>query len=449
MVIEKKVETLEGEVKLMKGELKETLTNVRDFLLNLKLPPPTIEGLDLGDVSHMGVDGGLSMNPGSSSPPKPAKETGEIVREKAAAQPAQPDSPAVSRAAEAKTPAQFLEVEASPEPEALELSEEGDEEEPIEESEVVTLPEIKSEEKVVGSVTGPVTDSASQVNLLSNLLRWVSVAAREIGREQLPTFLDVYGTTGNMPPELRTVILRFAGIVDQGPLDSQTVGDWGQLMNEQLATFLEVHSVNGHLSPEVKDSIMRITSVMAEQSSDAHTSGVWNQLMGEKLATFLEVHSANGQLSPEVKEGVLRFIGAMAPQPAEKSEAEAVPESAKRDIADVWSQLILELHGILSGGGTLLHPLKPLQEGSEEEAGADKSKAEREDIEKPVKLEKDEPLKPGKDKSKRQQEDKPVTLKLVLPASNGVAKEFSVEKFSINLAPEADADVSLEHSTSV
>ena len=35
---DKRVETLEDEFKLLKGELKETLSSVRDYLVNSELP---------------------------------------------------------------------------------------------------------------------------------------------------------------------------------------------------------------------------------------------------------------------------------------------------------------------------------------------------------------------------------------------------------------------------
>jgi len=461
MAIDKKVEALEGAVKLMKGELKETLTNVRDFLLSLKLPPPQMEGLE-GEASSLGIDGGLSLDSGSSISLQSPKGSVEIVQERPVTQQVESDQPAVSSVArtpsrarlreveaspqavvveptpspaEARAPAQFVEVEESTQSAASAPSEPPGQRKRLEESEVVRSVERKGEEEMAEPVTG----ATPQVNLLSNLLRWVAVATREIGIEQLPTFLDVYGTTGNLSPEIRGVILCFAGVVEEQPSDAHTACVYSRLMSEQLATFLEMHSVNGHLSPEAKEGIMRFASVMAKQASDANTASVWNQLMGEQLATFLEVHSANGQLSPEVKEGVLRFISAMAPQPIGSKEADVTPQSAERNVADVWSQLILELHGILTGGGALLKALSQLQDGVGNEAEAAEIKAEEGSVEAPIRLEKDKPVKPAV--------EKPVTLKLVLPASGGVEKEFSIGKFSINLTTEAGGDDSLGQSS--
>lgn len=459
MAIDKKVEALEGEVKLMKGELKETLTNVRDFLLSLKLPPPQVEGLE-GEASSLDINAGLSLNTGSSISLQSPKGSVEIVQERPVTQQVESDRPAVSSVArtpsrarlreveaspqavvveptpspaEARAPAQFVEVEESTQSAASEPSEPPGQRKRLEESEVVRAVERKGEEEMAEPVTGLVAGATPQVNLLPNLLRWVAVATREIGIEQLPGFLDVYATTGNLSPEIRGVILCFAGVVEEQPSDAHTACVYSRLMSEQLATFLEMHSVNGYLSPEVKEGIMRFASVMAKQASTANTASVWNQLMGEQLATFLEVHSANGQLSPEVKEGVLRFISAMAPQPPiGNKEADVTPQSAERNVADVWSQLILELHGILTGGGALLKALSQFQDGVGNKAEAAEIKAGEGSVEALKRLGKDEPVKPA--------EEKPVTLKLVLPASGGVEKEFSIGKFSINITTEAGGD---------
>ena len=453
MAIEKKVEMLEGEVKLMKGELKETLTGVRDFLLTLKLPPPQIEGLDLGEFSRVGIDGALSMDSGGSSSPPPKKVV-ELPPENMATQQVEQDQPAVSPVAGEQASPQLWEVETPPEPEvsepseeeeqssqleeeplALDSSEEEEQSEQLEECEVIRLPGAKREEETDESASGQVAGTTPQVNLLPNLLRWVSVAAREIGSERLPTFLDVYGTTGNLSLETREVILRFAGVVEQQPSDAQTDNICTRLMSEQLATFLKVHSVNGNVSPEVKEGILRFISAMARQASGAHTTGVWNQLMSERLATFLEVHCANGQLSSEVKEGVMRFIGAMAPPTGEGDGTDKVPQTAEKNVADIWSQLVLELHGILAGGGTPLQALSLLQDDRENEA--ELGEVEGDNTEGPIRLEKGEPVKQEEDSPVRPEEDKAVTLKLVIPAGGGAEKEFGIEKFSINITPAA------------
>ena len=63
------------------------------------------------------------------------------------------------------------------------------------------------------------TQSVSQVNLLASLIRWVSVARREIGIEQLPVFLDTYAISGHLPPEVEGAIMRLAEVVDTQPVE--------------------------------------------------------------------------------------------------------------------------------------------------------------------------------------------------------------------------------------
>ena len=424
MAVEKKIEALEGEFKLMKGELKETLAGVRDFLLSLNLPTPQIEGLE-GEQSRLGIDGGLSLNSTTKALP-PLVAAVEQSLPKGVVQQPEPEpvfqpveqvEPALAPEAEIETPP-VQEEETPPQLPVSELPEQ-----PVQFEE---RPDTGLPLRIIERKRGEVVPTSPQVNLLANLLRWVSAARKEIGGEQLPTFLEVYGTTGNLSPQLREVILHLADVVAQESLDTASI--WGQLMREQLATYLDVQSVNGNLSPELKEGILRLTDIMAQQSSDARNASVWDQLVSEQLATFLEVHCANGQLSAEVKEGILRITGAMAqPSPGE-------------NVADMAQQPAERLHGILSGGGTLLHPLQPFWRGKEEETPVGETGAEESDEgDGPVGLEQGEPVMQEEDKP---EEERPVRLKLVLPISGGAEREFN-----INLAPEVGGEDSSGRSS--
>lgn len=124
----------------------------------------------------------------------------------------------------------------------------------------------------------------------------------------------------------------------------------------------------------------------------------------EQLPIFLEVYGISGHLAPELKETILHL--------AEISEPPAMDENA----ADVWSQLILELHGILTGGDAPLHPIKPFWgEEAAETAPVDPEAAG---------LAAEQPA-----------EDPPFKLKLVLPGGDGKGKEYS-----ISLNPEMDIE---------
>ncbi|MFH1003280.1 MAG: hypothetical protein V1780_03970 [Chloroflexota bacterium] len=77
MAVEKKIEALEGEFKLLKGEVKQTLTDVRDFLTALKLPAAEDEeaklfGMEGGGVVAEGkppMEINLNTSPSSQAPP--------------------------------------------------------------------------------------------------------------------------------------------------------------------------------------------------------------------------------------------------------------------------------------------------------------------------------------------------------------------------------------------
>jgi hypothetical protein len=149
-------------------------------------------------------------------------------------------------------------------------------------------------ERITAELNQPATP---KVNLLTNLINWVAKAKREIGPEQMPIFLEVYG-------------------------------------------------ISGHLSPELKEAILHLAEITAEQ--------------------------------PEVT-----------------------------NTTEVWSQLMLSLHGILTGGDAPLHPLKTSWDEEVNETPVDEAVTQEEE-----------------EDSKK---DMPLKLKLVFPNGDGKSKEFCLD----------------------
>jgi hypothetical protein len=114
------------------------------------------------------------------------------------------------------------------------------------------------------------------------------------------------------------------------------------------------------------------------------------------MPAFLEVYGISGHLSPELKETILNLC-------------EITSEAADTGTAATWSQSMLSLHGVLTGGEAPLYPVRPAWGSTEDEPD------EEEIIE--------------VDKAK----EAPVRLKLVLPDGNGESKEFCID-----LAPTTD-----------
>ena len=173
---------------------------------------------------------------------------------------------------------------------------------------------------------------------------------------------------------------------------------------EQLPDFLNVYGVSGNLSPEMKDFILHLADILEPQPPDITSTNYWSKFITEQLSTFLDIHSITEQISPELKESIIRFIDAIVQQATAVTSVAA----AEKNTGDIWRQLILELHGVLSYGGVELVPLKPFSGHFAKEQGQDKTK---------------------------DKEDKSAKLKLVFPNGKGIEKEFSID-----LIPEVDTE---------
>ncbi|MCX6000607.1 MAG: hypothetical protein NTU41_13770 [Chloroflexi bacterium] len=75
-----------------------------------------------------------------------------------------------------------------------------------------------------------------QVNLLANLIHWVSTARTEIGVELLPMFLDTYAISGHLPRGLKDAILSLAQVIDGKQSDATGAEAWSRLA-------LELHGI--------------------------------------------------------------------------------------------------------------------------------------------------------------------------------------------------------------
>lgn len=317
METEKQLQTIEEELKLLKGELKQTLSSVRDYLLNMELPTSEFSTIlaALGDGNDQTVNmkGTFSLPPESESTDeqevKPKSETEHEPSEAEAENVPEKEEPDGSQAVEDKEPHMSDEeepetaedvIESEEEPEMEETAEETfEEEEPLMPDSELSLDEEQQIE--YEKISRELSQSVPKVNLLANLINWVSLARKEIGDEQLPTFLEVYG-------------------------------------------------ISGHLSPELKDVILHLADITTEKPGD--------------------------------------------------------------NMAEIWSNSMLSLHGILTGGDAPLNPVRPHWNEIDEELEPDENEVI--DIQ-------DEP------------EEPPVKLKLVFPNGDGKGKEYCID-----LTPEVD-----------
>jgi hypothetical protein len=104
------------------------------------------------------------------------------------------------------------------------------------------------------------------VSFLANLINWVSIARREIGDEQLPAFLEIYGISGHLSQEMKDVILHLTKIPSGNPGEKTTAETWSNSM-------LSLHGImtgeEASLSPEIPrwDTNEEVTETLEDKST--------------------------------------------------------------------------------------------------------------------------------------------------------------------------------------
>jgi hypothetical protein len=358
MAVDEQVKVLEDEFKLIKSELRQTLVSVRDFLLDLKLPPmPEEEALlqelpvatnnkeaDSGNQGNQNGSGQTGTGGDGSSGTGADSDISEPVRQ-------QEEEPELQPAVE-ETPVE----EDDSNMELEELGDSDDEDNGMTSGDIPSEEGLEEEEKQTEVMAQmdkkdnlpKIVSSESQINLLANLIRWVNTAKTEIGFEQLVAFLDVYAIGGYLTEDIKGVILHLAQVATDTHPDSQ-ISENNPYMSEQISLCMEINSLSGQLPDSLRKSIRRLTEILIQQT-------------------------------------------------------------VQKNRADIWSKLLLELHGILNGNASALQAL------------INKEKEEQKQKEEQVELEKSEKLKAEEAKKK----NKPARLRLVLPGNDGNDQELDL-----------------------
>jgi len=300
---EKKLDTLEEEMKLLKGELKQSLASVRDYLLNMELPSSEFSTIlaalstDSSGTQKISIDGSIANTRGSEPAETSMEEdTEEQVTEEEIISP---------------------EDELNPEDDDI-FGREG-----LDDDEPETSPENDADEQEESFSTGP------------------ELATPEESTEESPDNY-VKDDTSNAWNELQDTARQ-----DEAPLP------FSESYNEDLSLeedpLMEYESINADLqqsTPKV-NLLANLINWVAKAKKE---------IGNEQIATFLEVYGISGHLSPELKEAILHL--------AEITDEQS--EDSNR--AEIWSQSILSLHGILTGGDAPLHPIQiPLPDVIDEE----------------------------------------------------------------------------------
>ena len=335
---EKRVETLEDEFKLIKGQLKETLSSVRDYLLTSELPASEYSTIMAALGVTAAVGGGQQMT-----------MKGEITA------PKKENIPEPSKS-EAEEPSSKEELVEEGEPFANE-SELAPEEELVEEGEpFANESELAPEEELVEggapfaneSGLAPAEELYEEGEPFANESE-LALAAEELAEEDNP-----FSDESELAPEEE--------LVEEGKPFSNESG------------FPEQHMEHRNVGEEVSQSAPPV-NLMANMIR--WVSNAKREIGGEQLPIFLEVYGISGHLSPELKEVILYLADI------------TVEQSAGANAAETWSRLISELHGILTGGDAPLHPVRPFWNDGGEEVKPGEAQVETEadkPADKPIKL---------------------------------------------------------------
>ena len=97
---------------------------------------------------------------------------------------------------------------------------------PLEKAKAEELPDKNTEE----TATGQPDLSSPHVNLLANLMRWVSMAKKEIGDEQLPALVELYASSRYLSPEMKQFILHLTGLIGQQSSELSPADIWSYLI---------------------------------------------------------------------------------------------------------------------------------------------------------------------------------------------------------------------------
>jgi len=275
MASDKKIDTIQEEIKLLKGELKNSLASVRDYLLNMELPSSEFSTIlaALGDSGEQRITmrGSFTAPQEGQTVAEPHDEVVETTREESTDDeseiPSEDDdlisvddsaedesettseestvddtqhlAPEESISEQELMPEENIsEEEFVPEEGELPQDEIPDEElNALEEADkhddtLTPVPDVSLEEEQFMDYdkNTEVTPPTPKINMLANLINWVAKAKKEIGCEQLPTFLEVYGISGHLSPELKEVIIHLSELTSEQPEIVNNAELWTQAM---------------------------------------------------------------------------------------------------------------------------------------------------------------------------------------------------------------------------
>ena len=270
MEMDERVDYIEGEINLIKGEIQQALVELRDMVtvMETKVKEPESQVIEIRQ--------GTSTAAEETAKPEKAKNEIEEVEKPAEEEVTEEEEEEIEGPVEEAEPVAELEedepeptIEETPEPflPPPSLLEAGQQSIP---EDVVPAPSDSFQD--LGSMLPdsggsqypdppegstyipmprpqPVEVRALDIHSVANLIRWVGSARPRIGLDQLRTLLEIYQSTGHLPDTIEELILEAAKLraVAEGPEDQ------GFTLEEYIDSLLQLHAIVSSLEYRIAE----------------------------------------------------------------------------------------------------------------------------------------------------------------------------------------------------
>jgi len=237
METDERVDYIEGEINLIKGEIQQALVELRDMV--------TVMETQVKEPESQIIEIRQGTSTGAQEMPRPENVNSEIEdqAEPASEEPPEPFLP----------PPSLLEADQQPIPEDVvpALSDSFQDLDSV-------LPDLggsqypePTEGYTYVPMPGqqPVEVRALDIHSVANLIRWVGGARPKIGLDQLRTLLEIYQSTGHLPDSIEKLILEAAR------LRAVAEGSEGQgfTLEEFIDSLLQLHAIVSSLEYRIAE----------------------------------------------------------------------------------------------------------------------------------------------------------------------------------------------------
>ena len=198
MELIERINGLEGELKLVKTEIKKVLIDLRELMNNYENPFVNIENLK-----------------GATSVREPKKEVREErntrIKEELPEEEDEEDEPVYKAELESESEEDEEEEEEEPEPGVNKVSS-------VKGSESGKKKKLAKLKKIAGSGTGKI-----DIFTLTQLMKWADNSLATIGKEKLNEIIDLYELTGRLPKETKDVIFKIEELSTVNSVDKEQI----------------------------------------------------------------------------------------------------------------------------------------------------------------------------------------------------------------------------------